>query len=397
MKKLFNILVFALTTLCVGAFFGADSPGEFFLAGTAVGAMAMLTPDMKGVLYMAIPLTQARALFTQSTIAVYKERPSVMSFLRSFFSTTTSKTKYVSIEVQRGTEKIAVDVELNSKGNRNKLSKSTEKIFQPPYYHEYFTVNDNDLYDVAIGSQNPADMVNLAQQTADALMELQKKIERALEKQCADVLETGIITLAAGSGTIDFKRKAGSLVDNSGSPWSGSNNPYSQIQTGCQWIRDNGKAQGVVYNMICGSTALRDLLSNSFVTARADIRSYTLDQVNAPQRDAAGGSFHGEISCGPFRVRIWSYNESYESSTGTLTPYLNAKKVILLPENPNFKLAYAQVRQLLKDGQAPAPAGEYLIQEFMDERETAHEMHIKSACVAVPVGVDQIYTMQVCA
>jgi hypothetical protein len=29
--------------------------------------------------------------------------------------------------------------------------------------------------------------------------------------------------------------------------------------------------------------------------------------------------------------------------------------------------------------------------------ETAHELHIKSACVAIPVGVDQMYTLQVVA
>lgn len=58
----------------------------------------------------SITTQMARGEFTKKVIDVYKEKPVVTSFLRSFFPEKTSVTKTVSIEVQRGTEKVAVDV-----------------------------------------------------------------------------------------------------------------------------------------------------------------------------------------------------------------------------------------------------------------------------------------------
>ena len=101
---------------------------------------------------MNISTTDARALFTKMLVDVYRERTTPTSFLRSFFKVKEGRTKEVSIEVQRGTEMIAVDVERGTEGNRNKFSKSTEKIFVPPYYREYFDATDLDLYDRMFGT-----------------------------------------------------------------------------------------------------------------------------------------------------------------------------------------------------------------------------------------------------
>jgi len=99
-----------------------------------------------------IAITDARNLFTKKLVAVYLEQPRVFGFLRSFFKTDESDTKEVSIEVQRGTEKEAVDVMRGTEGNRNNMSKSTEKIFVPPYFREYFDATELDLYDRMFGS-----------------------------------------------------------------------------------------------------------------------------------------------------------------------------------------------------------------------------------------------------
>ena len=47
-----------------------------------------------------IPLVQARGLLTSKTIAVMMETIQATSFLRSFFPTETSLSKYIKIEVQ---------------------------------------------------------------------------------------------------------------------------------------------------------------------------------------------------------------------------------------------------------------------------------------------------------
>jgi hypothetical protein len=346
---------------------------------------------------MAVPLVDTRPVYVKKLVEYFRENPLPTRFLRSFFTTKTTMAREISIEVRRGTERVAVDVIRGTHGNYNKMTKSTEKIFLPPYYNEYTVLNDTDLYDQAIASPTPASMAKLIAANGEDMLLLRDKIERAYELQCAQVLQSGIITLVNGTN-IDFGRKAGSIVDLMASNyWADTGvDAATSIIAGCKWLRENGKVQGGTFNMICGEEAVADLLANEPVQKRADIRRFDLDDVRAPQRNAVGGVLHGQISAGSYRVNIWSYPEVYEDSSGNKVNYIDAKNAILLPLTPNFVLSFAAVPQLIRGGQVPQQ-GEYLFQDYMDDREGVHEGRIKSAGVAIPVGVDQIYTMQVVA
>jgi hypothetical protein len=345
-----------------------------------------------------ISTTDARGLFTKKLIDVYKERTAPTAFLRSFFTVKEEVTKELSIEVQRGTEKIAVDVERGTEGNRNQFTRSTEKIFIPPFYREYFDATQLSLYDRLFGSEAiDAGIFNaFLEQVADKLRMLQDKIERSYELQCSQVLETGIVTLNAATN-IDFKRKTASKVDlGAGNYWAAANvDPSTSIEAGCNFLRQVGKAQGGTYNMIMGSSALVDLISNEKIQKRADIKNFSLDSVLAPQRNSVGASLHGQISAGSYRVNLWAYPEFYDNTSGVSTPYVNPKKAILLPEAPKFVLGFAAVPQLVTE--LGARKGAYIISDYKDERNASHIFDIKSAGVAIPTAVDQIYTMQVVA
>lgn len=349
-----------------------------------------------------IAVTDARPLFTKKLVAVYRQLITPTDFLRSFFRVVETPTKEVSIEVQRGFEKVAVDVTRGTEGNRNSFSKSTEKIFVPPVYREYFDITQLTLYDRLFGSTeiDGAILGALIQDAAAKLKMLQDKIERALEIQCSQVFQTGIVTFSQQTN-VDFKRKSASLVDlGGGNYWDGGSvDPVTSLQTACNWLRTVGKATGGTFDAILGDTALLTLLNNTNVQNRAKLFSYALDQITTPQRLAAGQSFHGEISVGSYRVRLWTYPQFYDDpTTGVSTPYIDPKKVILIPENPNFMLAFGAVPQLVDiNGGVMPVAGAYVTGEYIDQRATAHILDIKSAPIAVPVAVDQIYTMKVLA
>lgn len=348
---------------------------------------------------MNISTTDARALYTKMLIDVYKERTTPTGFLRSFFPPVESETKEISIEVQRGTEKIAVDVQRGTEGNRNSFSRSTEKIFVPPYYREFFDATELDLYDRLFGSTEISDGIFTAflNSVADKLRMLQDKIERAYEVQCSQVLHTGIVELKNGIN-IDFKRKAASLVSlTSGNYWTvDGQDPYADLEAGCNFLRQVGKTQGGTINAILGSNALSALLKNTEFLKRQNLFNMSLDTVREPQRNSVGGTLHGQLTVGSYKVNLWAYPEFYDNAAGVSTPYIDPSTVILLPESPRFKLSFAAVPRLLKDG-APAIKGAYLLGEYMDDRNVAHIMDIKSAGVALPVAVDQIYTVKVVA
>jgi hypothetical protein len=347
----------------------------------------------------SIKTADAKGLVTKMLIDSYKENVKVESFLRSFFEVKESLSKTISIEVRRGTEKIAVDVERGTNGNRNTVGKSSEKIFLPPYYKEWFDATELDLYDIMFGSEtiDSANFTRFIEEVSEKLMLLKEKIERAYERQCAQVFETGIVTLERGIN-IDFKRKAASLVDKGGGNYwaTGTVNPFDDLENGCKFIREKGKSQGTVINGIFGSTALKHFLANTIVKDRADIRNFSLDQVRAPQKNSVGASLHGQVAAGSYQVNIWTYPEVYDNAAGESTPYINPKKVILIPEVPRFKLAFAAVPQLMKPGK-PVKKGAFLFDDYLDEEDDKHIYRVKSAGVAIPVAVDQIYTVQVVA
>jgi hypothetical protein len=378
--------------------FAAFSFEAAAIGTAAVGLMTFSVPFLNaGSFNMAIPVQDAQGLFTKKLVAVYKEMPVVKSFLRSLFRTSVSMTKEVSVAVQRGSEMVAVDVFRYSDGNRNSFDKSTERIIVPPFYHEWMSVSEHRLYDQVITALANGDTMffaQMTQETADDLVALQNKIERAIELQCAQVMDSGIVTLASGDN-IDFKRKAASIVAyNAANDFSISTvDPRKVLEAGAVFIRQKGKSQGQYMNAILGATALTDLLNNPKIQGSSDLRDIQLGSLSIGMQTATGAVPVGELSCGSYKVRLWSYPESYDLS-GTSTPYINDKKVIMFPDNPNFVMAYAAVPQLIKNGTIPQK-GEYLVQEFLDEKRASHEVHIKSAVVAVPVAIDQLYTVTV--
>lgn len=344
---------------------------------------------------MRISTTEARGLFTQYLIDVYKERIAPTNYFRSYFPTVESTSKLVSIEVQRMGEKIAVDVLRGTDGNRNTFSKSTQKLFEPAYFREWFELTDIDLYDRLNGATEIDDAVfaELITNVADRLMALQEKIERSYELMCAQVLHTGVVTLEANTD-IDFKRKAASIVD-PGAYWATSGvDPFAQFEAGGEFLRKVGKMGGVIINATLGSTAMRDLKKNDVFLARQNLFNMKLDDMTIPQMGETGASFQGTISAGPYIVRLFSYPQFYDDpTTGTQTPYMNPKQVIMLPEKPKFKMAFAAVPQLLTPGSTPVK-GAYKFGEFRDEWNGVHKMDVKSAGVPVMTAVDQAYTFK---
>lgn len=348
--------------------------------------------------------SDAQALFTKSLVDVFKERISPKSFLRSFFRTNTVTTKELSIEVVRGTEKVAVDVIRGTDGNRNQWSFATEKLFVPPYFREYFDLTQLQLYDRLFGAAPGAAVddrmfIQMLNDSADKTAQLQEKIERAVELQCAQVFESGIVQLQQGIN-IDYKRKASSMYSlGSGNFWANAVNPFNQLQTACEFLRKTGKVQTFTFDMICGATAIQDLFNNTEFKARQNLFNMSLDNVQQPQANAVGGVYHGTITCGPYRVNIWSYPDFYENASSVMTAYVNAKKVVLIPaggQGAKFVIGYAAVPQLLKPGQ-PVKTGQFIISEYMDEKARTHEIHVESAPLAIPTTVDQIVTIQVVA
>jgi len=350
-----------------------------------------------------ISTTDARGLYTKKLVAVWKDRVKPSNFLELFFPTAPSDVTdsyEISVVAQRVTEKIATDVIRGTDGNRNKFEKSTEKILVTPYYREYFDQTNMQLYDRTFQASEVTDnqLIRLINDTADHASQLQGKIERRLELQRAQLLDTGILTMTQGAGFINFFRKATSMVDlGAGQYFANNSNVFTQLAAGGKWLRQNGKMSGNRIIAIFGETAKADFDANTVFTSRQNLFNMALDSIAAPRTNAQGGVYHGLLTAGPYTIEVWTYPEFYDNAGGVSTPYIDPKKVILFPANGiQAKTVYAACPQLLEPGQAPIRA-KFLLNEFTDEKRKTREFHIESAGMPMLVGEDNIYTIKAVA
>lgn len=351
----------------------------------------------------SIPTRDAKGKVTKVIADAYRERVKTTSFLRSFFPNKEYASLEVSVEVIRGTERIAIDVIRGEKGYANKFDKSTERLYIPAPYREYFTISALDGYDAIFGRSEyvSADAVAVFVEGAvDKLMELVAKIERRYEVQCSQVLHDGIVELTNGDN-VDFKRKAISKVDRSGETWAtGTNDPRKHLQEAGDFLRQYGKIQEGRLNVIMGGSAYNALINNATFSASADIKNMTFDQLREPQRMAVGQTLHGSVSAGSYICNIFTYPEIYEDASGVVQKYVDAKKIIVLPENPRFQFAFGGVAVVDGDGDnatAAVKRGAFHFGKYVDKRGGNIDYDVQSAGLAIPVAIDQIYTAQVLA
>lgn len=356
-----------------------------------------------------LPYQQSKAIFTKAYMAAYQERIPVPSFLMSFFTAIMFATKTVGIEVQRGTEYIAVDVERGTNGNRNQMTRSSEKQWIPPFYNEYFDATQLERYDVVFGGSEsiPERTIGyLASDVADRLLLCKDKIDRAKELQAAQVFQSGVVTLSSGDN-IDYKRKAASIVDlgGSGGYWGVTTTDIeAQLIAGAEFIRNNGKNGTPEFNLVMPGSALVALKKTDYFKNNANYQQVQLIDIRMPQTQSFGAGYHGRIAAGAYIFNLWTYDEVYQdASTGTITRYLNATTAFIVPvSGTRFQMAHAGIPAIMADKRnaefsqyIAQLAADYYVNNYIDPQRKAHIFELLSAPLAVPITIDMIYTMQV--
>ncbi len=358
----------------------------------------------------SIDLSQLPGIFNRGVTETYTDRLMPELLFSSMAGETTDMTKLVSVEVQRNHETIAVDVNRISNGVRNQFSRSSVKLFQPPYYDEYFDLTELEIYDRIFSKGEVTDRTvgELVDTASDKLALLEYKVKRAKEKQWTEVMKTGIVQLNSGDN-IDYKRKAASIkVLEADQRWNQTTaDIIANFVSAGDFLRSVGKVQSTMFMAIMGEGALSSFLSNPAILALGDqtyIKRLTIDMAGAKMNGAVP---HGTLSAGSYSIDIYTYPEFYDTVTDagvvTRVPYWDANMVVVLPKSGSqFTTKFAAVpARFIGSGTLPEYVGyvdeKYHLYNYVSERGTSHNFHLRSAPLAVPVSVDQIYTMQVLA
>lgn len=363
---------------------------------------------------MPISIQDHSSMLTKKVVGAFEENIPVRTGFAGWFPEETTPTLEVDVEVQRDNDLIAVDVVRFTEGNKNKSTKLSEHKYIPPYFKEDYDFQRDQVYmnTVALGVGMESAQVNrvLAMNAVKQVSKNRDKVIRAIRKQQADVLQTGIVALENGDN-INYRRKAASMVnvDTAGDYWSVSATatPITDIRKGMDFLRNVGNSGGSAVNVVMRSAALEAFLATTQVKEQGPnvIQQIQRININMPQFDGVSGfAFHGQIAAGDFNVNLWTYNEKYTDANGATQYYLAENTVVMIPDDFQGKTVFGGLPTMNKTnigGVATSVPGiveaNYLIRSYSDEKTMSSTIELTSAPLVVPFTIDKIYTMQVLA
>lgn len=342
---------------------------------------------------------------TNALLLRYAEKVGSPMFLSRNFRTPNKLllSEKFKIQVRRGTRKIAVPVSsVSENGRENRVSNSSDTDWKPAIYKEQLTVTGEDLWNQEFGrlvhEQDQYAAVQ-ARVVEIGLSEVQDKIRRGLELQCAQILATGKLDLIGEDGVsrfvVDFMPKTAHFAQ-AAATWAGASDKVNDLAGMIELIRKNGKRS--VKDLVFGERALADFLADSNVRAILDNRRMELAEVKAPEMIAEDASYHGSFSVGQSKVRLWSYAASYDHpNTGVDTKYVNTDHIIFLPENPEFDFIFGAIPRVTPPNGTTHFGKQVILQDqgiafdtiqWTSQDLTAHTIQAGLRAIAVPTAID---------
>ena len=317
--------------------------------------------------------------------------------------------KTIFFDIKRNDEQFAVDVVRGTGGRGNINKRFSTKEYEPPFYNEFAWINQDERLLRVMGrtqfdEHTEADVLAAILQSQ---LVLSAKIDRSVEKQCADALFSGVITLVNGD-TIDFKQKATHQVtsgDLGRSVWgNAAGDPDADLQDLCDLNRKDGKSTSNVAEF--SPEALNLYLKNTTVKEKTNFRRVDTIDLRPPRPNSEGANFHGTITVGDYELEVWTYPQFFTipigfglANEGTQQPYIPAFKVRVGNKNSRFDLVFAGVEKLvpvetpeltaLGINQVPTTMrGRMHTYGAVDELQENAKFGVKSAPLAIPTDID---------
>lgn len=353
-----------------------------------------------------ITIQSALGEFTQRVISALSERKAPTNFFGTWFTDVVSGAKEVSWEIKRRGRPVAVDIQHHEHGITTKSTKSTQKVYIPPYYDYNTNIDALQSFErVFNGSAyvDTAQYSKLIQETAEDMQDNMDRVERAEELQRAQALLTGIVSLTNGDD-INFQRNAASLVAyNAAHGWDVATvNPGDILQQGAEFMITNGNADpGSVIDVVCGSDSLNSLRDNPLFQTDTDIRNFHYGDMGTGAVSKNGGTPQGSWSRGNYRFNFWGYEGYYDIEGGTANlKYMDSKSIIMIPKNVDFKTFYGGTKAWRGSGVNRFPTIIKAKRNFYsvdDELNVSKLMGFRTSPIALLRSIDNVFTAAVVA
>ncbi len=277
-----------------------------------------------------------------------KQAPPVSSFLTGLFvrRSTTHDTRTVEIDIEKGGQKLAAYVSRVGEPERVAKRGFETLLHAMPYTAEQIDFTPEDLEvrnpgTTIYSAGSPSTRLN--EKIAGWLQDLRGRLARLKEFQMAQALQTGKLTVA-GRGvnyTVDFQMPAGNIYAVT-TAWDQTGaDPIADLEGAAAKIRALGAPSPTV--IILGVNAAGAWLTDANVLKYMDNKNVMMGSIDPVQLADQRATFLGRFRRIGLDVAVYSYQGSYQDSTGTEQFYLDPDTVIVGSTAARVEMHYGMI------------------------------------------------------
>lgn len=257
----------------------------------------------------------------------------------------------VEIDIVRSDEDISIAIQDLSSGYRsNSEDLFTNKEFKAPIHKEEIPLNSSDLLKRMPG-RNPFEdfsyRANVIERLFMGMQKVQRKIQRSVELQASQVLQTGTVTLNDSNGnavySINYSPKA-THFPTAGVSWSTANGTQklNDVDSLARVVRSNGLTRPD--QLIFGVDAFNNFIQTDEILNLFNNRRIERGVIGEPELRGNGGTWHGTISIGNYNFDVWTYDNEYrDPQTGNKVPFMNPEKVIVKASTARLDATFGNI------------------------------------------------------
>jgi hypothetical protein len=335
----------------------------------------------------------------RTMLPAFKKRMPVTTFLRDryFPGARVFPTKHVDMDYYKGGQEVAPFVvdgagPVNIKRDGFKTQSYTAPFINigRPYDVNLLETRlpGEELYSGLTPEERAARLIQ------EDYQELDDRITRREELMVAQCLQTGTVTLTGyiddsatvvRTDTLDFDFENDITLTGSDRWGQSGSNKYGVLEENVELVRKAG------YNptdIVLGANAKKLLLSDdNFISRYFDRRNVNFGLLN-PQLQIDNGNGYAYLgNLTELGVDLWVYLAWYKDVDGTVKPYINDNRVLILPQNIG-EIAYGAVT-IIPEGSDDfvTVEGTRVPKMTVDRNKDTKQLSVKSRPVAKPFDV----------
>lgn len=231
---------------------------------------------------------------------------------------------------------------------------------------------------------------------------LSDRADRAEEKQCSEILQTGVLSLVQPDKSViklDFGLLASHKKTLTGTDvWdNGASDPNEDLLTGFNKIKtDSGR---IVKDVIGGSEAVSALINNTKIKGQFDIRRINSGEIQPGPLNGIGVRYIATL-LRPL-VDIWEYVELYDSPTSAKQiPFIDDKNVIMIGDGADLRQHYGPIHDIELINGVDVTTN-FLVKRFFDtdfkKDPSSRKLMMQSRPIMAGHQMNAIYVLKVLA